>query len=107
MVGFHIYLLHDTLKRKHVTSTNKLALIFCAEAIALEALVNLTFLAAFGGFIYYYLPSDLWHITSLQTLPFYLAAGYIAVTMLVKFKHDKTLFTVMDASLVTVLVFLS
>ena len=31
---------------------------------------------------YYYLPSDLWHITSLQALPFYLLAGYITVVAL-------------------------
>ncbi len=80
MVGVHLYLLHTTLKTRSITSTHKLAFIFCIEAIVLEALVNLSFLAVFGGFIYYYLPNDLWHITSLQTLPLYLLAGYIAVT---------------------------
>lgn len=80
MVGFHLYLLHSTLKSWGITSIHKLAAIFCIEAIILEALVNLSFLAVFGGFIYYYLPSDLWHITSVQTLPLYLLAGYIAVT---------------------------
>lgn len=79
MVGFHLYLLHTTLENRGITSVHKLAAIFCLEAIVLEALVNLSFLAAFGSYIYYYLPSDLWHITSLQTLPLYLLAGYITV----------------------------
>lgn len=83
MVGFHLYLLHATLKSRGITSTHKLAFIFCIEAIVLEALVNLSFLAVFGGYIYYYLPSDLWHITSVQTLPLYLLAGYIAVTAMI------------------------
>jgi hypothetical protein len=79
MVGFSIYLLHTTLKKRKVTNIHKLAVIFCLEAIVLEALVNISFLAFFGSYIYYYNPGDLWHITSLQTLPLYLLAGYITI----------------------------
>lgn len=82
VVGFHLYLLHNTLKRKDITSTHVLAALFCLEAIALEALVNISYRIFFGGYIYYYLPGDLAHITSLQTLPLYLLAGYITVTAL-------------------------
>lgn len=79
MVGFHLYFLHSTLRKWNMTSTNRLAMIFCLEAIALEACVNISYKSLFGGYIYYYLPGDLWHITSLQTLPLYLLAGYITV----------------------------
>ena len=81
-VGLHVYLLHGLLQREGELSIHKLAGISCLEAIVLEALVNLTSLAAFGEFIFYYNPSDLWHITSLQTLPLYLFAGYITMATL-------------------------
>ena len=82
MVGFHLYLLHGTLEARGISNTHKLAAIFCIEAIILEALVNITYMAIFDDYIYYYLPGDLWHITSLQTLPLYLLAGYITAVSL-------------------------
>ena len=81
-VGAHLYFLHGILAKHSITSVHTLAAIFWAEAILLEALVNLSYLAFFKDYIYYYLPSDLWHITSLQALPFYLLAGYITVVAL-------------------------
>jgi hypothetical protein len=78
-VGVHLYLLHNTLKARGIVSTHVLALIFCLEAILLEALVNLSYLPVFHDYVYYYLPSDLFHITSVQALPLYLLAGYITV----------------------------
>lgn len=82
IIGLHLYLLHGTLQKKGITSVHQLAFIFCGEAILLEALVNLSYRMVFNDFIYYYLPPDLGHITSIQTLPLYLLAGYITVTAL-------------------------
>jgi hypothetical protein len=78
-IGFHLYLLHGMLENRKSTSIHSLAAIFCIEAIIMEAFVNITHLLLFDSYIYYYLPADLWHITSLQTLPLYLLAGYITV----------------------------
>lgn len=80
-VGFHVYLFHSVLYKKGIRSLPKLAGIFCIEAIILEALANLSFLAAFGGYIYYYNPPDLWHITSVQVFPLYLFVGFITVAV--------------------------
>jgi len=104
MVGLHIYLLHGVLQSKGVTSLHKLAAIFCAEAIILEVLVNLTFVAAFGDYIFYYNPGDLWHITSLQTLPLYLLAGYITVSTLRFASRRQTLATLGSTALALALV---
>lgn len=82
LIGFHLSLLHGTLRHRGATSLHRLALLFCAEAIVLEAAGNATHLLLFGEYIYYYLPSDLWHLTSLQALPLYLFAGYITVLTL-------------------------
>jgi hypothetical protein len=79
LYGFHLYLLHGTVDRAKRVSVHRLALLFCLEAIIIEGIVNLTFKLGFGHFIYYYLPSDLWHFTSFQTLPFYLLGGYVVL----------------------------
>ena len=106
MVGFQMYLLHDTLKTKKITSLPVLAAIFCIEAILLEALVNLSFLASFGQYIYYYLPPDLWHVTSLQVLPLYLVSGFISVFVLKKSLLRPNLFMPSCISLALVFVFI-
>lgn len=77
-----MYLLHGTLKRKHIASLYVLAFIFCIEAIVFEALVNLSYKAFFHDYIFYYLPGDLKHVTSLQTLPLYIFAEFITVQTL-------------------------
>lgn len=79
LIGFHLSLLHRTLKYQGVTSIHRLALLFCVEAIVLEAAGNASHLLLFGEYIYYYLPSDLWHLVSVQALPLYLFAGYLTV----------------------------
>jgi hypothetical protein len=105
--GFHLYLLHGTLKRKKVSSLNHLALIFCLEAIIIEASVNVTYKLSFHKYIYYYFPGDLWHLTSVQTLPFYLIAGYIVVRTFRKFEQDIQFFTMFSIGMVWVLAFLT
>lgn len=105
--GFHLYLLHGTLKNKNIKKLNHLAFIFCLEAIAIEASVNLTYKLSFHKYIYYYFPNDLWHLTSFQTLPFYLAAGYLVVMTFRKFEQDPRFFTAFSATMVGVLAFLT
>lgn len=102
--GFHLYLLHGTLRNK-LKSLNAMALLFCFEAIIIELLVNLTFVLSFGQFIFYYNPTDLWHFTSIQTLPFYLAAGYIVLITFREFELDKKFFIPMSMAIACVIAF--
>ena len=75
-VGLYIYMLHGTLKKNRITSRLVIAAIFCIDAIIFEVLINLSYKVLFKDYLFYYLPNDLWHITSLQTLPLYLLAGF-------------------------------
>lgn len=71
LYGFHLYLLHDSLATKwSITRIKHLALLFSLEALVLEALLTLSAKFVFGRYLYYYLPSDLWHISSFQNIPF-------------------------------------
>jgi len=106
-LGFHIYLLHNYLKARNVEATLHLALIFSLETILLEILGNGSFKLFFGHYLFYYLPGDLWHLTSLQTLPFYFPAGIIMVKAVRHFKTDPRFYSIMCLLLAFTLVYLA
>lgn len=104
LYGFHLYLLHDSLATKwSITRTRHLALLFSLEALVLEALLTLSAKFVFGRYLYYYLPSDLWHISSFQNIPFYFICGIIALKTLKRARRDPVFFSLMSAALLTVL----
>lgn len=108
LYGFHLYLLHGSLAdRWSITKTRHLAIIFCFEALLLEALLTLSARAVFGTYLYYYLPSDLWHVSSLQNIPFYFICGVVILKTVRRFRGDPLFFTAMCASLTYVLLFLT
>ncbi|HSX06957.1 MAG TPA: hypothetical protein VLG92_04505 [Candidatus Saccharimonadia bacterium] len=78
-LGFYLYLLHDYLKARGTETVKHLALLFASETVILELILSASFKLVFGVYLFYYLPGDLWHFTSLQTLPFYLPAGVLIV----------------------------
>lgn len=80
--GFHLYLLHGTLKTKSITKTWHLAVIISLEALILEAALTLSAKWLLGDYLYYYYPSNLWHVTAWQNIPFYLIFGFVIVGIL-------------------------
>ncbi|MDB5168854.1 MAG: hypothetical protein JWO41_210 [Candidatus Saccharibacteria bacterium] len=107
ILGFHLYLLHGTLTSRKAHSINRLAFYFAGEAIIIELMGNYSFQAVFHQYIFYYFPPDLWHLTSVQTLPFYLAAGFVVTRTLKRLKAEPVFFTLMATGLAGVLVFMS
>jgi hypothetical protein len=105
MYGFYLYLLHDNLKSNNYP-VRTLAIIVSIEAIILEFLFNLSHLFIFKDYIFYYLPSDIWHLTSLQAIPFYFLAGFVIIKSIKRFKADPWFFIPMNILLVFTLVFL-
>jgi hypothetical protein len=108
LYGFHLYLLHDSLAtRWAITKTRHLALIFALEALLLEAILTLSAKAVFGRYLYYYLPGDLWHVSSFQNMPFYFICGVVVLKTLQRARRDPKFFTAMSAFLIAVLVFMT
>ncbi len=105
LYGFYLYLMHDNLE-KYEYRTRTLAAIIAVEAIVLELLMNTSFMLVFGGYFFYYLPNDLWHLTSLQAMPLYFLAGVAIIKTLRRFKKDPKFFIIMNAILVFVLTIL-
>lgn len=107
LYGCHLYLIHGTLAAKwSIIKTRHLALIFCIEALLLEALLTLSARLVFGRYLYYYLPGDLWHVTSFQNIPFYFICGVVVLKTLKRFKADPLFFSQMSSFIVFVLVFM-
>ncbi|HSX31377.1 MAG TPA: hypothetical protein VLE99_05665 [Candidatus Saccharimonadales bacterium] len=104
LYGIHLYLLHDTLATKwSITRTRHLAIIFSLEALVFEALLTLSAKAVFGKYLYYYLPADLWHVSSFQNMPFYFICGAVVLKTLKRFRQKPLFFTGMNTFLLVVL----
>lgn len=106
LYGFHIYLLHGSLGKWSINKTRHLVLIFSFEALVAEALLTISAKLLLGKYMYYYLPGDLWHVTSIQNMPFYLVCGFAILGTLRRFKSDPFFFSYMSAALLAVVVFL-
>ncbi len=106
MYGFYLYLMHDYFTRFHF-STHTLAIIISIEAIILELLINSSYLYFFDDYFFYYLPGELWHLTTIQAIPFYFLAGIVILKTLKRFKADPKFFIAMNIVLTTTLVFLA
>lgn len=105
--GLHLYLLHGALAGRKITSKKYMTYVFAFEGVAIEFITNALFLLSFGEYLFYYPPSDLWHLTSVQVLPAYLAGGFIIVKTLKRFKKDPWFFIIMNLLLTGVVVFLA
>jgi hypothetical protein len=106
--GFHLYLLHGSLgARWSITKTRHLALIFSFEALVLEAAATISARIFLGKYLYYYLPADLWHVSSFQNIPFYFLCGVLTLATLKRFKTDPVFFFFLSAFLLSVLLILA
>jgi hypothetical protein len=106
MYGFYLYVFHDLLKgRRSKLSKKYLFIVVGTEAILLEVAINIMYLAFFGDYIFYYLPNDLWHLTSIQAIPFYFVLGTVISRCIKRFRVDTRFFIIMNICLLGVMVF--
>jgi len=82
VIGFYVYILHNRLKEKNLLKIYILAPIMCVEVVLFELAVNGSYKTLFNKYIFYYFPSNLWHLSSLQVIPIYLVAGFITLGIL-------------------------
>jgi hypothetical protein len=108
LYGFHLYMLHDTLgSRWSIYKTKHLVLIFGLEALIIESLLTISAKLLLGEFMYYYYPGDLWHVTSIQNLPFYFICGFVILKTIPRFKADPQFFILMSSALTFVIAFMA
>ncbi len=108
MLGFHVYLFHDTLRKwRPAIRRRSIALLFSVEALFLEAALTLSSLLFFGQLMYYYYPSDLWHVTTIQNIPFYFICGMVLVRTLDVARRHTRYFIGIALFLLIVIVFMT
>jgi hypothetical protein len=74
LYGWHVYLGEQALARWNPSAGLRRAVLLLKHASAgplLEIIANLGMLAILGRYYFYYLPGDLWHLTSIQVVPYY------------------------------------
>jgi cytochrome c-type biogenesis protein CcmE len=99
-----VYLFHHVPDARDPRADRRLALIVAAEAVVLEMACNLAFLALTGEYLFFYLPGDLWHLSSLQIVPFYFLSGLAIAKTLRRFRRDPAFFTVLSGLMAGVFV---
>lgn len=91
--GFHLYLFHQVLALRQQRLANTTFLKGSCSGIdgpLLELLGNGLFLIISGGYMFYYTPSDLGHLTSFGVMPHYVIGGVIlAYTLKILAKAKK------------------
>lgn len=103
MYGMHLYWVRKTLDKKFGQLTKwKLATVFAVESLSLETFANLVWLGTFGYLIYYYTPTDLWHVTTLVNVPCYFGAAWAMIVAVKRFRSDLWFFATMSALIVLV-----
>lgn len=105
--GAYLYFTHEVLRVWWKKPKLQKASVYMLETIVAEVLLNVTFLLLSGGLLFYYLPADLWHVTSLQTLPFYFVLGVVILASMKRLKDHALFSSAMCISLLLVVVYLT
>ncbi|MFU8787569.1 MAG: hypothetical protein ACNA7G_00985 [Methylobacter sp.] len=108
LYGYHLYYVEQKLQSfnfKHQATI--FALVLSADALLLEIFVNLSSLFFLDTFIFYYLPGDIWHLTTLFVFPFYLLGGVILIGIFDRFLKDPLFFGTLSFSIAFIFVFLA
>jgi hypothetical protein len=76
--GWHIYFFHTALRRRYgLTDNVDLSLLFGIDGILMETLVNIFTITLFSTFVFYYIPNDLSHLSTVNVYVIYALAGYV------------------------------
>lgn len=104
-LGFYIYLMHHSYEKWTRRELVTLSILFSIEAIVVEGLADLISKPFMGKLIYYYHPSNLWHLTSLQGIPFYFLTGILILQTIHWFKSSPHYFAFISTWVTGITVF--
>ncbi len=108
LYGYHLYFVHKKIQSLNVKYKEYIFAVFLAvEALLLEILVNVSSNFFLNTFIFYYLPGDMGHLTTLSVFPFYLLGGAILIGIFNRFLKDPMFFGTLSFSVAFIFVFLS
>ncbi len=108
LYGYHLYFVRKKLQSFHFKYEDYLfAFILAIEALLLEILVNVSSNYFLNTYVFYYLPNDMGHLTTIFVFPFYLLGGAILIGMFKRFLLDPMFFGTLSFSVAFIFVFLT
>lgn len=108
LYGYHLYFVQkkiQSLKVKHEEYI--FALVISVEALLLEIFVNISSTFFLNTFIFYYIPGDMGHMTTVFVFPVYILGGAILIETFKRFLKDPVFFGNLSYSIALIFVFLS
>jgi hypothetical protein len=107
LYGYHLYFVQkkiQSFKFKHEEYI--FILVLSVEALLLEIFVNISSSFFLNTFIFYYVPSDMAHLTTVYVLPVYILGGAILIETFKRFLQDPVFFGTLSYSVAMIFVFL-
>ncbi|TRX00886.1 hypothetical protein [Candidatus Methylobacter oryzae] len=107
LFGYHLYFVRKKIQSyRFKYEAAVFAFAVSVDALLLETFANISSAISLNTFIFYYLPGDLGHFTSLRVYPFYLLGGAILNETFKRFKTDPLFFGNLGFVIAFIFVFL-
>ncbi|MGZ5052140.1 MAG: hypothetical protein ACXWF8_13810 [Methylobacter sp.] len=108
LYGYHLYFVRKKIQSLNVKYEDYLFIfVLSVEALLLEVFVNVSSQFFLNTFIFYYLPGDMGHLTTVFVLPVYVVGGAILIETLKRFSLDPMFFGNLNFSIAFIFVFLA
>jgi len=107
LFGYHVYYVRKKLQSYHFKYEAALfAVVVSVDALLLEIFVNVSSQVFLDTFVFYYLPGDIGHLTTIYVYPFYLLGGVILNETFERFEKEPLFFGNLSFSIAFIFVFL-
>ncbi len=107
LYGYHVYFFEKKLQSFNVKHEEYIfAFLLAIDALLLEIFVNVSSNYFLNTFIFYYVPGDIGHLTTIFVFPFYLLGGAILLGIFNRFLKDPMFFGTLSYSVAFIFVFL-
>jgi len=108
LYGYHVYFVQNKIQSLNLKHEAYIfAAVISVEALLLEIFVNISSKFFLNTFIFYYLPGDMGHLTTVYVFPVYLLGGAILIETFKRFLQDPVFFGTLSFSIAFIFVFLS
>jgi len=108
LYGYHLYFVQNKIQSLNLKHEAYIfAAVISVEALLLEIFVNISSKFFLNTFIFYYLPGDMGHLTTVYVFPVYLLGGAILIEIFKRFLQDPVFFGNLSFSIAFIFVFLS
>jgi len=107
LFGYHVYYVRKKIQSYRFRYEAALfAVVVSVDALLLEIFVNASSQVFLDTFVFYYLPGDIGHLTTIYVYPFYLLGGVILNETFERFEKEPLFFGNLSFSIAFIFVFL-